>query len=82
MNGRVLVTWLMTTKYARLGRNICPGNGAGNRPFGQRSRATFLVRNAVFSVLSTYHSPATTGTGRAASASQAEGRGFETRRPL
>jgi hypothetical protein len=32
-------------RTGRLGRNACPGNGLGNGPFGQRSRATFLARN-------------------------------------
>jgi hypothetical protein len=36
------------------GRNVCPGNGPGNRHIGQRSRATFLTRNAYFKGSSTY----------------------------
>ena len=36
------------------GRNVCPGNGAGNCHFGQRPRATFLARNAYSKGILTY----------------------------
>jgi hypothetical protein len=37
-----------------IGRKLCPDNGPGNCHLGQRSRATFLTRNAYFKGISTY----------------------------
>src|SRR5579862_3885482 len=80
MNGREEVIRNQVT--VRLGRNVCPGNRPNRCPPGNCRGQPSWPETAISKAFQPTESPVTTGTRHPASASQAEGRGFETRRPL